>query len=514
MIEDSHKIILFFQFPGLFPYVKHTDYDWNFTSVRDEINQRYHKGEVIELLQGKVLGGSAQVNFMLYGMGHPKDYQEWVEITKDPSWSYRELCPLIKRTEKIIDKEILNSPDVFFHGTKGNVEIKKYHSTMNDGFFEAYKGLGFKVLNDINPNNTVGFTNAYFTIGSQRRQSTAYSFLSPEKDNPNLKVMYNVLATKIVFDENQRAVGVQVLTEDKKTITVKARKEIIVTAGTIKSAQLLMLSGIGPKNHLEDKGIKVISDLPVGQNFQDHPTNIVLHKMGQATAVPPPNPYEFTVEVMEGRVAISKCQTRADYQVLTGVITNPKFFLEICGFVFTFKDELCDRLYKKMYNRQVHFITHNLFNSESRGEIVLKSADPEDSPLIYPGYYSNEKDLDRHAEYLEYYNIVLDTPYYESLNAEFVDPELKTCEGLMKGSKDYWKCYARGMQTTLHNYAGTCAMGSVVDSQLRVKGVKNLRVADASIMPKIVGSTIQGTVMVIAQKVTDMLAKDYKLCSK
>ncbi|KAJ8716994.1 hypothetical protein PYW08_005393 [Mythimna loreyi] len=327
------------QLAGLFPYEKYTDYDWNFTSFQEDM--------IPGLLQGKALGGSALVNYMWYGMGNPKDYQEWVDLTNDSSWSYKELCPLIKRNEKVIDKQVLNSPDVVFHGTNGKIEIKKYHSKMNDGFFEAYKELGYKVLNDINPNNTVGFTNAYFTIGSQRRQSTVYKFLSPEKNNPYLKVMYKSLATKIIFDENKRAVGVQVLTEDKKLITVNAKKEVIITAGTIKSPHLLMLSGIGPKDHLEEKGIEVISDLPVGQNFIDNPTCIVVHKMEPATPVPPRNLYEFPSNIIEGRVAINKRQTHADYQVFHGLIDAPPFFLVVCGFIFTIKAELCDRLYKK-----------------------------------------------------------------------------------------------------------------------------------------------------------------------
>ncbi|KAJ8711622.1 hypothetical protein PYW08_008576 [Mythimna loreyi] len=513
LIEAGGQPAFETQLARFFPLAKHTVYDWNFTSVRNEIKHKYQKGEKTHLLQGKVLGGSSQVNFMWYGMGHPRDYQEWADITNYPSWSYKELFPLIKRNEKLIDKQVLNSPDVVFHGTKGKVKIKKYHSKMNDGFFEAYRELGYNVVNDINPNNTLGYTNTYLTIGDQKRQSTAYTFLSPEKNNPNLKVMYKSLATKIIFDKNKRATGVQVLTEDKKLITVNAKKEVIVTAGAIKSPHLLMLAGIGPKHHLEDKRIKVISDLPVGQNFVDQPKCFVVHKMEPAGTVQPPNPYKFPANLIEGRVAINKCQSRADYEVIQGVV-EPSYFLILCSFVFTFKDELCDRLYKKKYGRKVNLIGIKLLYAESRGELLLNSTDPEDSPLIDPGYYTNERDLERHAVYLEHYNTIVDTSYYKRIDAEFIDPELETCRGLKIGSKDYWKCYVRGMTTTIHNYAGTCAMGSVVDSELRVKGVKDLRVADSSVMPGHIGSNIQGTVMVIAQKMTDLLVKDYQLCCK
>uniref|UniRef100_A0A2A4JSJ8 Glucose-methanol-choline oxidoreductase N-terminal domain-containing protein n=1 Tax=Heliothis virescens TaxID=7102 RepID=A0A2A4JSJ8_HELVI len=241
------------QEPGLFPYTKNTDYDWKFKTVDNR-----------NIQQGKVLGGSSQVNYMIYGNGYPADYDGWAATTNDSSWAFENLFPLIKRTEKVTDKTILDSPDVAFHGTEGKLRIKKYHSGINDGIFQAYREVGFNVLNDINPDNKFGVSNSYLAVGRGNRQSTAYAFLSPERDNPNLKVAYHSLATKIIFDANKRAVAVRVLTKDKKYITIYVKKEVIVTAGAFKSPQLLMLSGIGPKQHLESKNIKVVSDLPVG----------------------------------------------------------------------------------------------------------------------------------------------------------------------------------------------------------------------------------------------------------
>ncbi|XP_047036458.1 ecdysone oxidase-like [Helicoverpa zea] len=488
--------------PGLFPLLKNSKFDWNFTTSSHSTLQ-----------QGRVLGGSSQVDYMIYGIGNPEDYNKWASLTNDSSWTMKNLCPLIKRTEKVTDPTILNSPDVFFHGTEGKMRIKKYHKSLNDGFFQAYREMGHKVLNDINAMNPLGYTNTYFTIGQGIRQSTAYAFLSPERDNPNLKVMYNSVATKIIFDGNKRAVAVQVLTHDKKKITIHARREIIISAGAIKSPQLLMLSGIGPKQHLESKKIKVISNLPVGQNFQDNPTNVMVYEMGIADSVLPINPHEFPVAVMEGRIAMHECQKRADYQILSGLIVDPRFFLQVCSSVFSFKNSICDNFNKALSGRQVHFVTHHLLYAESRGEVLLNTTNPEDKPIIIPNYYSNPRDIERHAKYLKHYNRIVDTTYYKSLDAEFVDPQLESCKGLKPGTDSYWKCYVLGMATTLHNYVGTCAMGSVVDSKLRVLGVKNLRVADASVMPEIVGATVQGTVSIIAQKLVDILFEEYRFSS-
>uniref|UniRef100_A0A2A4JQV7 Glucose-methanol-choline oxidoreductase N-terminal domain-containing protein n=1 Tax=Heliothis virescens TaxID=7102 RepID=A0A2A4JQV7_HELVI len=496
------------QQPGLYPFLAKTEYDWKFTTEPD-VTMKPPNKRIIQ--QGKVLGGCSQIGFAGYGIGHPKDYAKWAAITNDSSWTLENLYPLIKRTEKVTDKTILNSPDVVFHGTEGKLRLKKYHSGINDGFFEAYKEMGIDVLNDINSNHTFGYTNSFNTIGDGNRQSTAYSFLSPERENPNLKVAYHSLATKIIFDVNKRAVAVRVLTKDKKYITIYVKKEVIVTAGAFKSPQLLMLSGIGPRYHLESKRIKVISDLPVGQNLQDQPSTVMVYKMGPKRPVPPQNPHELPTQLMEGRVAIDKCQNRADYLIRSSLFLTNLSFLQACSFIFNIRNEVCDRLQKALSQRQAHLVTHLLLYPGSRGEVLLRSTNPEENPIIKPRYYSNPRDLERHAEYLEHYNRIVNTSYFRRLDAELVDPGLERCKGLKKGSNAYWKCYVLGMASTLHNYVGTCAMGSVVDSELRLIGVKRVRVADASVMPEIVGATVQGTVYIIAQKLVDILFKEYNL---
>ncbi|PZC73781.1 hypothetical protein B5X24_HaOG208792 [Helicoverpa armigera] len=499
------------QQPGLFTYLRNTEYDWQFRIERD-VTMKSQDKRVIQ--QGKVLGGCSQVGFLGYGIGHPRDYDRWAVITNDSSWKLENLHPLIKRTEKLTDEAILNSPDVAFHGTEGKVRIKKYHSGINDGFFEAYKEMGINVINDFNANHTFGYTNGYVTIGQGNRQSTAYSFLSPERDNPNLRVLYHSVAAKIIFDENKRAVAVRVLTKDKQYITINVKKEVIVTAGTFKSPQLLMLSGIGPRQHLESKNIKVVSDLPVGRNLQDHPSVVMAHKMGPIRPVPPRNPHEQVVQIMEGRVAVAERQKRADYLLRSALTFKQSSLLQLCSFVFNIRDEVCDRIAKSTSGREVNFVTHLLMYPDSRGEVILNNTDPEANPIIKLRYYSNPRDIERHAIYLEHYNRIVNTSYYRRLNAEFVDPGLEKCQGLAKGTHAYWKCYVLEMASTLNNFVGTCALGSVVDSELRVIGVKGVRVADSSVMPEIVGAIVQATVNVIAQKLVEILIKDYNLSAR
>lgn len=124
-----------FQLPGTFPFLKATKYDWNLTSTPDKCAMPNHKGHVSQIQQGKVLGGSGNVNYMFYGIGNPKDYDEWAKITNDISWSWNEVSPFFKRSEKLVDKNILNSPDKVFHGTNGKIRIKKYHADVNDDYY-------------------------------------------------------------------------------------------------------------------------------------------------------------------------------------------------------------------------------------------------------------------------------------------------------------------------------------------------------------------------------------------
>ncbi|XP_075981229.1 ecdysone oxidase-like [Anticarsia gemmatalis] len=499
------------QFSGLFPFLKQSKVDWNFTSTNDNNRYRYHKGGVLDMQQGKVLGGTGQVNYLIYGKGIPADYDKWAEITNNTSWQFKQLCDIFKRIENVIDKKVLNSPDLKYHGTEGKIKLHKVHSSLNTDYFRSYEELGQKYLLDINPMNPVGHTNAYTNNGCGMRQSTAHSYLRLVKSNPHLSVLYNSLATEIIFDENKVATGVKILTENNTVITVNVNMEVIVSAGVIKSPQLLMLSGIGPKSHLEEQEIEVISDLPVGQNFIDNPTSILMYKMGPSDPFIAANPEKFPVSVMDGYVSVEQCQNKSDYEILSGVIVDPVFLIEACSHVFTFNNELCDFVAKSAVDRQVLFVTHSLLYPDSRGYIQLKDKNPETNPIIVTGHYLNDTDRIRHAKLVKHYHRVVETKYFKSVDAELIYPELETCKDLEKGTLEYFKCYVNEMVSSLHMYYGTCPMGSVVDAELKVKGVEKVRVADASVIPTGIGSTTFATTVMIAERLVDILKKEYNL---
>ncbi|XP_075981617.1 ecdysone oxidase-like [Anticarsia gemmatalis] len=512
LIEAGGNPPLESSYAGYFPYLKRSSVDWNMTSVPDE-TMRYHKGGVAEIVQGKMLGGSSGLTYLVYVRGNPVDYDSWATLTNDSSWSYNSILPLYNKIERVIDKKILrSSKDKALHGTKGKIKLRKFYYKPADTYLKAIEEMGRKVVVDVNTRNPLGFTNILYACGKKERQSTAYSYLRLVKKKPNLDVMTNSLVTKIIFDDTT-AVGVLVKTKDNKIIKINAKKEVILTAGAFKTPQLLMLSGIGPKKHLDSKKIPVLADLPVGKNLQDHQLCLAVYKTGERKPpIGPPNPYTIGFTALDGLVALNKSENYPDYDLRAIVLDDPKIFLAFCAVAFSFNNDICDTLNKGADGRQIFASFIHLVKPKSRGEVLLKSTKIEDQPLINLNFNDNEEDVENQARYQMDFNKILNTPTFRNLSAEIIDPEIEKCGELQIDNFEYWKCFVRSMVTTLHYNVGTCAMGSVVDSKLFVKGVKNLRVADASIMPNIISSPTLSGVMVIAEKASKMIKKGF--CSK
>ncbi|KAJ8717002.1 hypothetical protein PYW08_005401 [Mythimna loreyi] len=348
-----------------------------------------------------------------------------------------------------------------------------------------------------------------FTIADSVRQSTAQAFLSPIKNRPNLFVLKNTLVSKILFDDDKYAIGVEAILANNETVSFKANKEVIVSGGAINTPQLLMLSGIGPKEHLDSLEIPVISDLPVGQALQDHVMVLTIHTMGDAPPAQPVNPTKFPVPLVLGYAALSKCQNYPDYQTFNFILPGPSGMLQFCTY-FSFKDEICNALYEGSVGKAVLLNAVYLLYPESRSKILLRSKDPKEHPIIYTGYYSNDTDLDNHAKYIQDYLKVRRTNFFRSVNSNMVIPEECGC-GEVRDTLKYWKCYALCMMLTGYHYAATCPMGVIVDNRLNVYGVKHLRVADASVMPKITGVNTNAPTIMIAEKAADFIKEDYGL---
>ncbi|XP_050671136.1 ecdysone oxidase-like [Leptidea sinapis] len=497
--------------PGLFSYLPHTQYDFNFTSEKNEIMYEGHKIKALNLTSGHVLGGGSSVNYMLYVRGCRGDYSYWADAANDDTWSWSGVYPYFIKSEKLDDGAILRSSYHIYHGTEGHTKVSRENNHDIYKYIKSFKEVGKQENFDVNGPCSLGYTPTLFTIGDGTRQTTALTNLGANKYRANLFVRKHTLVTKIIIDDDNVARGVEVQTEDKKTITLRARREVILSTGTINTAKLLMLSGIGPKEHLESFKIKVKQDLPVGQNYHDHTivsSTIRTEKTDAPT--PPMKVNEFPLTTFSGYVSLDDDEC-AQYQTVNFLVPNgsPAPF-ELCTFNFGLEDFICKNLYDAGVGSNTMYSNINLLHPKSRGFVKLRSTDPLVAPIIEARTFSNSEDLDSLAAYMADFVDVLKSSYFKSIGAEFVDISYPRCKEFKWNSTQFWRCYVLQMSTTMYHYAGTCSLGSVVDSRLRVMGVDRLRVVDASIIPRLPGANINAPVIMIAEKAADFIRTQHE----
>ncbi|XP_062527340.1 ecdysone oxidase-like [Bombyx mori] len=506
--------------PGLFPFVDYSYEDWNYRTVIDDYSSQAHAEKNIHLTRGKMVGGCSGSNYMYYIRGNRHDYDCW-EGMGNKGWGYKSVLPYFIKSERLEDDTILKSPSGSFHGTEGYLGVTKPDwGDRVDDYFTAFKQNERKVILDQNGPEQMGYALPTFTVADNVRQSTGYAFLRPIKNRKNLFLSRKSFVRKVLFNDAKEAVAVEIV-RDGETYFVGSRREIIISAGAINSPKLLMLSGIGPKEHLTEMAIPVISESPnVGKNLQDHATVpfIITENKSKVTVVQNleifANLDEMPAPCLMGFAAINKTQTIPDYQVKFFVFPVGTIIpVWICNFVFGLADSICVSMAKATQSKGVILVLVILLYPKSTGKVILKSNNPEEPPLIYTGYYSQDEDLENHAKYIQDFLTVLDTEYMKKTNALPLDLDVTNCEDYEFNTFEYWKSYALNTATTLWHPVGTCAMGpegvGVIDYKLRVHGVKKLRVIDASSMPKIVGGNTNAPTIMIADKGADIIKADH-----
>ncbi|GIX81608.1 glucose dehydrogenase [Caerostris extrusa] len=484
--------------------------------------------------RGKGLGGSSLLNFFMYVRGNKRDYDLWEKLGAT-GWSWKKVFPYFLKSEDNTDPQIANNG---YHGTGGYLTVSscQYSSTLMRAFQNASSERGYE-YRDINGEKQTGFSKLQGTIREGKRCSTAKSFpytSSRKKEFAHCKPSFC----------SEEAIGVEFQIED--TIhKVYTRKEVIVSGGTINSPQLLMLSGIGPKNHLKKHGIPLIADLPVGDNLQDHVgTHSLNFEAKNATAllmsklVNPLNMWDFR---NNGKGPLTSFSGIEGMAYINSKRNNPKLDwpdLEIHmasgspasdhGQILKAAVGMTDNVYRQVYAPYRGKNTFTFFpcvlRPKSRGTIRLKSTNPFEHPLIDPNLFEVEEDLDLLTEVMkECVDIIQNTEAFKKIGAKMFETKFPGCESHELYSDAYLRCVARNYVFNLYHPVGTCRMGNpkdkttVVDSRLRVKGVKNLRVVDGSVMPTLVSGNTNAPIIMIAEKASDMIKEDNpdrKSCSR
>lgn len=488
---------ILFHWPAGFAKMTKGVASWGWSTVP----QKNLKDREIWFTQAKVIGGGSSINAQIYTRGHAADYDAWADEGGCEGWSYRELLPYFKRAE---GNERLRDD---YHGTDGPLGVSAPRGALPvcDAFIRAGQEYGIPYNPDFNGHQQSGIGYYQLTQRDVRRSSTAAAFLRPVLDRRNLKVMTGVEASRIMV-ENGRVTSLE-FRRGGRTEIVRATREMILTSGAIGTPRLLMLSGIGPADHLRAVGIDVVHDLPgVGSNLQDH---LDLCAIAECTGR---HSYDGVDRL--DRTILAGLQ----YMLFkSGPVTASLF--ETGGFWYA--DEAArspdiqfhlgqgSGIEKGIAKINGAGITLNsaFLRPRSRGTVRLAGPDPRLPPLIDPNYWDDPYDLEMSLRGLEMAREILGQPALKPFLRKEVLP------GSSVTGRAALFDYACRMAKTDHHPVGTCKMGhddmAVVTPDLRVRGIDGLRVCDASIMPTINSSNTNAPAVMIGEKASDMiLGKD------
>jgi choline dehydrogenase len=483
---------------GMFFMMRSKILNWRYTT---EPQPQLHRRRLF-WPRGKTLGGSSSSNAMVYTRGHRWDYDHWAALGNS-GWSYADLLPLFKRSQH----QERGPSD--YHGTGGplNVADLRQRSEISAVFVRAADEAGYRISDDFNGAEQEGVGFYQVTQKDGRRCSSARAYLQPARQRPNLTIITDALASRILLD-GKRAVGVAYLTRDGRTVELPARREVLLSGGAINSPQLLLLSGIGPRAELERHGISLVHELPgVGQNLQDHLDVIVAHRDRRRAS------YGFALSFLPRLVEGIVEYLRHGRGLLTSNLAEAGGFvksdpaLPLPDLQYHLTSTILDDHGRRIWHGYGYSLHVCGLRPKSRGHLALNSADPRDPPLIQPHYLSDPDDLETLLAGVKTCRKILAARAFDGYRGEELFPgeSVQTDDEL----REFIRCRAE----TIYHPVGTCKMGrdllAVVDDQLRVRGLRGLRVVDASIMPTLIGGNTNAPTMVIGEKAAGLILAEW-----
>lgn len=518
----------------MFFHLQKSDIDWGYYTEPSENYCLGFHNRSCYWPRGKTLGGTSAMNAMVYIRGNRKDYDSWASAGND-GWSYDEVINFFKISEDMRAFQVLEQDYGHFHNTTGELKVDNYfdsESSIKQALLEAGHEMGLPFVYDINSDSKIGITMLQGTVDHGTRCSSSKAFLTHKQNN--LHVIKHAMVTKILINKYSNwAIGVQ-YNRKGKSYTVWSTKEVISSAGAINTPQLLMLSGIGPEQHLRDLNIPLVTDLPVGENLQDHvflPIWLLLKKsngsISRKQKVSSIFDYYINHDGPLSGINITNIGAFFNTDEPTSLYPNTQLhfvynarnddsalplIIDCFGYVNSIRRSLIQA------NKQGDTLLTmlSILNPKSKGYLKLRSRNPIHHPKIYPNYLDHPDDMRIALNAVKFMEQFVQTKGMQNLGAQIINLDIPNCRDFEVFGDEYWKCFIRNTATTEYHPSSTAKMGpsvdktAVVDERLRVHNVKGLRVADASIMPNITSGNLNAPTIMIGEKAAFMIKEDWK----
>ncbi|XP_076663960.1 neither inactivation nor afterpotential protein G isoform X1 [Andrena cerasifolii] len=475
--------------PILAPMMQGTEVDWAYSTEPQSFSSTGFWNNVQNVPRGKGLGGSGQMNYLVHTFGRPEDYEEWPR-----GWSHADLLPYFKRVSDIMN--IMSSPE------------EEY---LTEAFLMAEESLKL---------SGVALQKGMYTVKKGSRWSTFQAYLQTAWNRRNLHILTNTLVSKILFKEEASVDGIKVTYRDGSVGRIRAREEVILCAGAINTPQLLLLSGIGSADNLDKFQIPVLSDLPgVGRNLFDHfllpvyvnleaRISITLAKLQTLAEVF--NYFVFGKGWYATNAVMGMGRVNNSGVMLFGMGSTEERILKALS---NYRTEPYRSMYPSYNNssREGFLFLSYCLQPKSRGSVSLRSTDIRHPPAIDPAYLQHYDDVLCTHQAVNLALRTLETKKFLKHGAKVHHPDLEECQHLPQDYRDieYTECVLRVAGLTSYHVCGTCKMGddpgAVVDEKLRVKGVKGLRVIDASVLPSPVSGNPNSVIVAIAERASDLI---------